>query len=244
MAAGLIERDFGTPAAAFRSGARESVGVPMLVLCGSYLGFGALVRETGLAIWHGLFSTLTSWALPGQVALVELYAVGAPLLIIASAVALTNARLLPMTMTLMPIIRGPRAPRWSYYLAAHVIAVTGWAAAMRNCPSLPPEQRLPYFAGFSGTLWVSTMGATAIGFALADAVPAYVTLGLVFLNPIYFMLVFASDLRQRSRMLALLLGALIGPPLYLWSPDWSLVVAGVTAGTLAFAVTRPRRGAA
>lgn len=244
MAADLIERDFGTPRAALRGGARESVGVPMLVLCGSYLGFGALVRETGLSVWHGLFSTMTSWALPGQVALVELYAVGAPLLIIASAVALTNARLLPMTMTLMPIIRGARAPRWAYYLAAHVIAVTGWAAAMRNCPSLPVTQRLPYFAGFSGSLWIATVGATAIGFALADAVPAYVTLGLVFLNPIYFMLVFASDLRQRSRMLALLFGALAGPPLYLWSPDWSLVVAGIAAGTLAFAVTRPRGGAA
>lgn len=209
----------------------------MMVLCGSYLGFGALVRESGLAIWHGLFSTLTSWALPGQVALVELYSVGAPLLVIASAVALTNARLLPMVMTLMPTISGAHAPRWFYYAAAHVVAVTGWAAAMRVCPTLPNEQRLAYFAGFSGTLWIATLGATAIGFALADTVPAYVTLGLVFLNPIYFMLVFASDLRQRSRMLALMFGAVFGPPLYLWSPDWSLVVAGLAAGTLAYALS-------
>lgn len=240
MAEELTTRDFGTAPAALRGGARESIGVPMLVLCGSYLGFGALVRESGLAIWHGLFSTLTSWALPGQVALIELYSVGAPLLVIASAVALTNARLLPMAMTLMPTIRGANAPRWTYYVAAHVIAVTGWAAAMRVCPTLPTEQRLAYFAGFSGTLWVSTLCATAIGFALADTVPAYVTLGLVFLNPIYFMLVFASDLRQRSRMLALVFGALIGPPLYLWSPDWSLVIAGLAAGTLAYALTARR----
>lgn len=240
MAEELTTRDFGTAPAALRGGARESFGVPMLVLCGSYLGFGALVRESGLAIWHGLFSTLTSWALPGQVALIELYSVGAPLLVIASAVALTNARLLPMAMTLMPTIRGANAPRWIYYVTAHVIAVTGWAAAMRVCPTLPTEQRLAYFAGFSGTLWVSTLGATAIGYALADAVPAYVTLGLVFLNPIYFMLVFASDLRQRSRMLALVFGAVIGPPLYLWSPDWSLVIAGLAAGTLAYALTTRR----
>ncbi|TQV79619.1 AzlC family ABC transporter permease [Denitrobaculum tricleocarpae] len=241
MAEDLITRDFGTAPAALRGGARESIGVPMLVLCGSYLGFGALVQESGLAIWHGLFSTLTSWALPGQVALVELYSVGAPLLVIASAVALTNARLLPMAMTLMPTIRGANAPRWVYYAAAHVIAVTGWAAAMRVCPTLPTEQRLAYFAGFSGTLWISTLGATAIGFALANTVPAYVTLGLVFLNPIYFMLVFASDLRQRSRMLALVFGAVIGPPLYLWSPDWSLVVAGLAAGTLAYGISAARK---
>ncbi|WP_282604996.1 AzlC family ABC transporter permease [Pelagibius sp. Alg239-R121] len=237
MTKDMNQRDFGTAPAALRGGARESFGVPMMVLCGSYLGFGALVRESDLAVWHGLFSTLTAWALPGQVALVELYSVGAPLLVIASAVALTNARLLPMAMTLMPTIRGANAPRWVYYVTAHVIAVTGWAAAMRVCPTLPSEQRLAYFAGFSGTLWCGTMIATAIGFALADAVPAYVTLGLVFLNPIYFMLVFASDLRQRSRMLALVFGAVAGPPLYLWSPDWSLVVAGLTAGTLAFVLS-------
>ena len=240
MSADMITRDFGSAPAALRGGAQESLGVPMMVLCGSYLGFGALVRESGLAIWHGLFSTLTSWALPGQVALVELYSVGAPLLVIASAVALTNARLLPMVMTLMPTLRGAHAPRWFYYAAAHVVAVTGWAAAMRVCPTLPNEQRLAYFAGFSGTLWIATLGATAIGFALADAVPAYVTLGLVFLNPIYFMLVFASDLRQRSRMLALVFGAVIGPPLYLWSPEWSLVVAGLAAGTLAYGISAAR----
>lgn len=241
MAEQLTVRDFGAPSAALRGGAREAVGVPMLVLCGSYLGFGALVRESGLAIWHGLFSTMTGWALPGQVALVELYAVGAPLLVIVSAVSLTNARLLPMAMTLMPTIRGRHLPRWVYFLASHLIAVTGWAAAMRVCPKLPEDQRLTYFVGFSGSLWLATVGATAIGFALANSVPAYVTLGLVFLNPIYFMLVFAADLSQRSRMLALLFGALAGPPIYLWSPDWSLVIAGLGAGTLAFAVTS-RRG--
>lgn len=242
MAEPLIERDFGTPSAALRGGALEAFGIPMLVLGGSYLGFGALVREAGLAIWHGLFSTLTGWALPGQIALLELYSVGAPLLVIASAVALTNVRLLPMVMTLMPIIDDRRYPRWSYYCAAHVIAITGWVAAMRVCPLLPQDQRLPYFAGFTGTLWISTLGATAIGFVLASAVPAYVTLGLVFINPIYFMLVFAADLRHRGRTLALIFGALAGPPLYLWSPDWCLVIAGISAGTLAFLATSTLRG--
>ena len=64
--------------------------------------------------------------------------------------------------------------------------------------------------------------------------PLYVTLGLVFLNPIYFMLVFAADARRRARLLALVLGAVAGPSLYLVATDWSLLLTGLSAGSLAF----------
>ena len=219
-------------------GARRAFGIPAVVLGGSFVGFGALVQQSGLTILHGLFSTATGWALPGQVALVELYAVGASIFVITAAVALANARLLPMAVTLMPLIRAPGVPRWRYYLAAHLIAVTGWAAAMRDCPSLPTDQRLPYFTGYAVVLWLVTLLCTAVGFAVSDAVPPYITLGLVFINPIYFMLVVAADVRGRSRVLAALLGAVLGPLLYLATPDWSLLLAGVGAGTIAFAVGR------
>ncbi|MGH6945849.1 MAG: AzlC family ABC transporter permease [Kiloniellales bacterium] len=217
-------------------GVRQATGVPAIVLGASFLGFGALVRQTDLTIWHGLLSTLTGWALPGQVALIELYAVGASLVAIAAAVALTNARLLPMTITLMPLIRGPKVPRWQYYLAAHLIAVTGWAAAMRDCPRLAVEERLPYFAGFASLLLTVSLAATALGYQLAGLVPATVSLGLVFINPIYFMLLFAADVRDAPRVLALLLGALAGPLLHLVTPDWGLLLTGLIAGSLAFSL--------
>ena len=217
-----------------RTAARRAFGVPSIVLGASFIGFGALVHQVGLTVWHALFSTASGWALPGQIALVELYAVGASLLVISVAVALTNARLLPMAVTLMPLIRAPGVPRWQYYLVAHLIAVTGWVAAMRDCPTLPAAQRLPYFAGFAGTLWLITLVTTGLGFALAGAVPLYVTLGLVFINPIYFMLVLGADVRGRSRLLATLLGAIFGPALYVVTPDWSLLLAGLAGGTLGF----------
>ncbi len=229
---------FGSPRAAALAGMRTALGVPAVVLSGSFLGFGALVHQAGLEVWHGLFSTATGWALPGQVAMLELYSVGASLVAVAAAVALVNARLLPMTITLMPLLRGPGVPRWLYYLAANWIAVTAWALGLRELPRLPPEERMPFFLGMGIPLWVGTLVTTAVGFALAGAVPLYVTLGLVFLNPIYFMLVFAADLRLRSRILALILGALLGPPLYLVSPDWSLITAGLAAGSGAFFADR------
>jgi predicted branched-subunit amino acid permease len=75
--------------------------------------------------------------------------------------------------------------------------------------------------------------------------PQYVTLGLVFLNPIYFMLIFVADFRQPERALALGLGAVAGPLLHLVDPDWGLLATGLIAGTAAFLIIRwheARRG--
>ena len=228
----------GSARAARLEGMRQALGIPALILGFTYLGFGSLVRESGLSVWHGLFSTTTAWAIPGQIALVELYAVGASLLVIAFVVALTNARLLPMTVVLMPLLRDPGVPRWRYYFFANYVAITGWTAALRVCPTLPSEQRMPFYEGFSVTLWSVTFCATGLGFFLAGGLPPYVTMGLVFLNPIYFMLVFAADMRSRSRVMALLFGALIGPPLFLVTPEWSLLLTGLIAGSLAMAADR------
>ncbi len=230
--------DFGSRWRATCGGMKAAVGVPAVVLGASFVGFGALVREAGLSVWHGLFSSATAWALPGQVALVELYSVGASALAVALAVALTNARLLPMTIAIMPLLRAPGRPAWQYYLAANWVAVTGWAAQMRYGPDLPVQQRLSFFGGFAAVLWTSTLAGTAIGFFLAGSVPPSVSLGLVFLNPIYFMLVFASEWRQRARALALGFGAVTGPVLHTVSADWGLLVTGFVAGTAAFAVDR------
>ncbi len=224
------------PRAAYVEGMRRAAGVPAIVLASSYLGFGVLCRESGLGFGYSLATTATGWALPGQIALVELYAVGASWLAIVLAVALSNARLLPMTATLLPFLRHPGTPRWHYYLAAHYVAVTGWANAMVICPTLTTRARLPFFFGFVTVLWTSTLVTTAIGFFLPGLLPVSVTLGLVFLNPIYFMLIFAADMRARARALALGFGAVCGPLLHLVSPDWGLLATGLIAGTLAFVI--------
>ncbi len=236
---------FASPGGAILGGARDAFGVPVIVLGASYVGFGSLVRESGFGLGFGLFSTFSAWALPGQVALVELYSVGSSLFIITIAVLLTNARLMPMVMTLAPMFRDPATPRWKVYMAAHCIAVTAWVAAMKRCPTLPVEQRLPYFAGFAVLLWATSMGGTAAGFFLAGQVPEPVSLGLVFLNPIYFMLVLATGPQQRTKLAAVILGLVLGPALHLVTPDWGLLITGVVAGTAGYGLGRlmeKRRG--
>jgi hypothetical protein len=67
----------------------EAFGLPSFVLMLSYLGFGSLVRATGVGLLPGLVSNVTMYAAPAQVALVELYGAGASVTMISLAVALT-----------------------------------------------------------------------------------------------------------------------------------------------------------
>lgn len=243
-AATAWRHDFGSPAGARLAGIRAAIGAPALVLGASYVGFGAFVHQAGFTLLQGLTSTIAGWALPGQIALVEIFAVGGSLLAAAIAVGLANARLLPMVVVLLPILRqgeGGRKPRLIHYLSAHFIALTGWANAMQHCPDMPPPQRLSYFLGFTCVIWAATVFATALGFFLVGVLPMPVTLGLVFLNPLYFMLLFVADLARKERGLALIIGAVTGPMLHLVSPDWGLLATGLIGGTLAFLVVERGR---
>jgi predicted branched-subunit amino acid permease len=234
----IPEGGYGGAGAARAAGARHALGVPALVLGATFIGFGSLVRQSGLSVWQGLASTASTWALPGQIAMAELYGVGASTLAIVVAVSLTAIRLLPMTVALVPLVRDRRAPRWRLFLAAHFIAVTVWTGAMRACPGLPVEERVPYLTGYGLLLMSVTLVSTATGHVLADSLPDVVALGLVFINPIYFMLVFTADVRDRAKVMALGAGAAMGPLLHLLSPDYGLLLTGLVAGTAAFAMDR------
>lgn len=228
----------GASRGAWKTGIREALGVPSAVLAAGYIGFGALASDAGFSLTLAVFSTMTIWALPGQIALIELRALGtaAPALVIA--VMLTSARFLPMTVTLLPILRHPAYRSWHYYLAGYFVAMTGWAVAMRRCPQMPPQERLAYFIGFAIALWLACLAGTMVGFYLADRLTELVTLGLVFLNPIYFILILGGEVRHRLGVLSLLCGAVAGPLMQLVTPQWGLLVAGILGGTIAFLITR------
>jgi predicted branched-subunit amino acid permease len=111
---------------------------------------------------------------------------------------------------------------------------------MRRCPDLPPVARLSYFLGFSATMIVAAAIATTIGFAASDRLGTTLKLGFVFMNPVFFIIVLAGDIRGRMMAVSLALGAIAGPLAYLYTPQWSVLVAGLGGGTLAFALTRGR----
>ncbi len=226
---------------ALAGGMRGAFGVAGLVMASSFLGFGALVRSLDVTLASGLLSTVTVWALPGQVVLLSMMAHGAALIATALAVTLTAIRLLPMVVLVLARVRLEHAPRWPEFLLAHFTAITIWVIANQSVETLPRERRLPWLLGLGVTLMAGMLAMTSVGYALADRLPALLAAGLVFLTPAFFFISLFGGARYRFDYAAAILGAALGPFAMEIFPDFDLLVSGVVGGTVAYLVFPPRR---
>ena len=217
-------------------GAKDAFGAPAAILFAGMLGFGAMGQANGLDIWVTSATSFFMFALPGQVVLVEMLVLSASGVTIAVAVSLTATRFFTMCLTLFP--QFPEKQRSSfYYLVVHFVAMTAWAVSMRDFPKMKPEDRLSYFTGFAFVCWAVSTPATVLGYMVAGQVPSYINLGLVFINPLFFLLTF-TEVKPRANRMAILLGGPIGLLSYLWFPDYSLLIAGLFGGTIAYMVDK------
>jgi predicted branched-subunit amino acid permease len=233
--------DYHTPRAALAAGAREALGAPVWVLAAGYVGYGALASGFDFPLLLIIASTLLIWALPGQLIMLEMYAVSAQFVLIVLAVSLSASRFLPMTTVLSTMMRHPRYSNWQMYASAHLLAMTGWVVAVNRCPQLPAEQRLPYFVGFAVVCWIACAAASAVGYFVAGQMSELVKLGLVFMNPIYFLLILTGETKAAIGRFSLAAGAITGPVAYVLAPQWSLLAAGLVGGSAAYALHRWRR---
>lgn len=224
--------------AALRQGAREAAGVPAAVLAAGYLGFGALAAGHAVPVALALASTLSIWALPAQIILVEMHTLGAPLAATVLTVVLSSARFLPMTAMLMPLMRDERHRGWRYYAAAQLLALTGWTMAVARFPRIAQPERLAWFCGFALVCLAASAAATAAGYLLADRLTPLARTGLVFMAPMYYLLILLGGVRDRVAALGLACGALAGPLAYLATPAWSVLLGGFVGGSLAYLMLR------
>ncbi len=212
-----------------------------LILAATGVGFGALARDLGYSAGHVLFICAFVFALPAQVLVIDELARGAGIAATAVAVGLSAVRLLPMTVSLMPLIRDEKLPRWLHLYAVHFIAITAWLEGSRLLPPLPARVRLPYFAGL-GSGFMALMSAGALlGFLLSARLPPVASAALLLMTPIYFTCSLLLSARGRADYLAVLLGGVIGPVVFYLAPGFDLLAAGVIGGTLAYLSGRRQR---
>jgi predicted branched-subunit amino acid permease len=170
--------------------------------------------------------------------MVDMWQIGAPMIAILLAVMLTNARFLPMTITLMPLIRHRSHRPWVYYAAAQCVAMSSWVICMRRSPELPEDERVAFLCGLAfGFIGIGVVAGT-IGYYIAESIPPVIQIGMVFLAPVYFVVFLIVEVRRRLTAIALACGGLAGPLFYLITPQWSVLIAGFAGGSLAFAIHR------
>ncbi len=229
-----------SPRQAFWRGVQVSVTVPGIILFASAAGYGALARDAGFSLVNSIYMMAVFFALPAQVVMLDQIARGGSLWAGALAVTFTGLRLLPMSVVLMPLLRGPRANRWRYLVAGHYIAVTAWMEGWRRLPQVPASLRIDHFLGIGLGLMLSTLVGTAFGYELAGSVPAVVAAVLLFLTPVYFLLSLIATADGFSDRLAIVLGAMLGPPLYMVAPGFDLLLAGLIGGSIAHVAAKWR----
>jgi predicted branched-subunit amino acid permease len=233
---------------AFWSGVRDGRGAPAMVLFAGMVGFGAMGRTNGFDLWFTTATSFLMFALPGQIVMLEMILVGASSLTIALATSLTATRFVTMTATLFPMLH-PRDRNKALYAKVHLLAMTAWAVSLREFATIEPKHRLSYFVGLGIVCWLISVPGTVVGFLIAGSVPMPITLGLIFINPLFFLLTF-TEIRVSGYRLAILFGCIAGPICYLIDRDTSLLTAGLVGGTLAYWIDRTwirrydRRGSA
>jgi predicted branched-subunit amino acid permease len=234
-------RQFSTPLAAYLAGYRSAwLSVFAYVLFGTYIGIGALAYDFGFSLLWVCLSTVLIWAGPAQVILISALGGGAALIEVAIAVGLSGVRLLPMVVSLLPILRTPQTRQRDLILPAHFTAVSMWVESMRIAPQIEPKHRVAFCNGLGTGYGSSALMATVIGYYLAARLPLLMTAGLLFLTPLSFLISVVRNSRVLIDRLALVLGLVIGPALAYRNVDLDILWAGVGGGTLAYAAHRVR----
>ncbi len=226
-----------TAQAALR-GLRAGMSVPAAVLFATALGFGALARDAGFSIAQTVFISGTVFAMPNQVMLVDQLSRNETIAITALAVALTAMRLLPMTVTLVPLLDRPRRHLGIDLVLSHFVTISTWLEGNRHLPSLAPAARAPFFAGLGAMILLALMLGTALGYVGAAFVPAPVTTALLFATPVYFFLSLLATSRTRFDFVAVGAGAALIPVTHWIHPSFDLLGAGIVGGTFAFILSR------
>lgn len=222
----------------FFAGLRGSLHAPGMVLFATFIGFGGLAHGIGFPFWATLISTLFVWALPAQVILIGGLAAGNSLPAVALAVGLSGVRLMPLVVSMLPLLRGRRPHLVTELICAHFVAVTMWAEGFRQLPKVPVPERPAYGIGLGAGLTIHSTIATAIGYQLTGALPGPLALALLLLTPISFSILLVRNASSRTDWLAIGCGLVLAPLVAGAPGGLDLFWSGVGGGTLAFIIGR------
>ena len=214
----------------------KGINSAALALGVSCVAIGALLKNLGFTIQESILSTFLIYALPGSLVMAESMFIGASLLNIFLAVWLVNARLYPMTVSLMPLLIHKNQPRWKYYLSCHFIAVSSWLIMKNKYLEVEKEYRIDFWMGIGTATWLVGILSTVLGYIAADYLNKDMMIGLAIVNPVYFMCMMIGAMKTIQISTSIILGAMLGPLFYFVSPEWCILYGGFVAGTIAFFV--------
>ncbi|MDA1152783.1 MAG: AzlC family ABC transporter permease, partial [Proteobacteria bacterium] len=155
------------------------------------------------------------------------------------AVSLANMRMLLMVISAadMMHLKSHNLPVWKRIFWMQFLAITAWANLGLAQQKYPPHLLLPYYQGFALTIFTFGILGTVFGFFLSDLLPADILRVVIFITPIYILLLIINA-RQKANRLAVLIGGVLSPIFFPFAGEWAILLAGVIGGSLASLYSR------
>lgn len=221
----------------FLEGARQAVSGPAWLVGLSLTSVGGLAHDVGQSALIATLSTLIVWAGPAQLIYFASIGAGVAPLAIVTAIVLAGIRFVPMVVSILPIIRGPRTGLATQIAASHFIAVTVWVETMRRAPDVPRAARLPFFFGLGLACIGLAAALTLVGYAAARSLPPALAAMVLFISPIYFLVSLMRGAREAMDWIAVGLGLTLAPVMAQFvGGGLDLMATGLVAGLTAYAV--------
>ena len=165
---------------------------------GTVAGIAAI--EAGLDFSHAMGFSIIVLAGAAQLASIALIGDNATLVVVVATALIINARFLMYSASLAPHFAGLSLPRRA--LAAYLLTDQAYAFSITRYRDEPwdARQRLTYYLGVGGTLWLVWQASTALGAALGAGVPEGWSLD--FAVPLVFLALLVPAIRDKADGLA------------------------------------------
>ena len=121
-----------------------------------------------------------------------------------------------------------------FYIICHFIAVTAWINYLTVYKKISFDNRYYYFAGLGGTLWLGSVLCTVLGFLFSTLLSYKLLIGLVFFNPMYFLLMTVKNLVNKKLIAVFFISLISAPILYMFLTDWGIILSGLLSGSLSY----------
>jgi predicted branched-subunit amino acid permease len=220
-------------------GLRQALTGPAFFVAIAMIGVGGLARGAGFPFGAAIASTFLIWAGPAQVLFFGAIAAGTALPAVALSICVSSIRLMPMCLSVLPMLHTRRTRLPTLIAASHFVAVTVWVESLRRLPDIPRDARLAFFFGFATTCITTTAACTGAGYFLVSALPAPLAVGLLFLTPAYFLSTIVRSARVATDWFALAFGLALAPiSQALIGGGFDLLALGLVGGTGAYVAGR------
>jgi len=195
----------GRPGSHIAAGARAMAPIIISILPFALIT-GVVATRLGLSAWQASVGSVLIFAGTSQILAMQLFAQGAPLIVILATVFFINLRFVMYSASIAPHFSG--APAWAKALVAWPLTDQSFMVALYGFEQRPAlGQRLRFYLGAAVSLWVIWQVAVVGGALLGARLPD--NWGLTFAVPLTFLALLIPAIVDRATIAASIAAAVV-----------------------------------